>query len=233
MSTIAWQTAPIELALEPGTIDVWRIPLGDVDQSLRSLLSEDEQLRADRFRYDRDRNRFIMARANMRRILGKYLNRPPASLEFTYGHHGKPNIVGLEFNISHSADLALLAVCGDRIVGIDIEHIHPMNDLEKLTERFFTAGEHQRIIQVPTDDREVNDRTIAFFRTWTCKESYLKATGEGIGKLKDLEIFLKPNQAAYFVNPQDWDVAEIVPEAGFVGAIVAPGVDWQTQFWQQ
>jgi 4'-phosphopantetheinyl transferase len=66
MSTIAWQTAPIELALEPGTIDVWRIPLGDVDQSLRSLLSEDEQLRADRFRYDRDRNRFIMARANMR-----------------------------------------------------------------------------------------------------------------------------------------------------------------------
>jgi 4'-phosphopantetheinyl transferase len=215
-----------------GLIHVWRIDL-DVDSSVYSvltqLLSIDEQARASRFRYDRDRDRFVVARASMRRLLSRYCNQSPSRLQFCYGSHGKPSLGAskLEFNLSHTEDLAVLAIAHDRPVGIDIERIHPMEDLEKIAGRFFVAGEHQRIMQV-----ENADRPRVFFRTWTCKEAYLKATGAGLGKLKSLEVAINPEQAAYCINPQDWDLQEIVPAAGFVGAIAAPGIDWRTQFWQ-
>ncbi|NJN48569.1 MAG: 4'-phosphopantetheinyl transferase superfamily protein [Alkalinema sp. RL_2_19] len=69
-----------------------------------------------------------------------------------------------------------------------------------------------------------------FFRTWTCKEAYLKATGDGLRRLKGLEVAVKPQQGAQFVNPQDWDLQEIQPGEGFVGAIAAPGFDWRVTF---
>jgi 4'-phosphopantetheinyl transferase len=226
---VEWQPVPMPVVLEPGTIDVWRIGL-EVDAAtqgqLRSRLSEDEQIRADRFRYDHHRDRFIVARASLRQLLGQYQQQDPADVQFHYGRHGKPGIAGLEFNLSHSANLALLAVSRDRPVGIDLEWQKPVDELEKLTARFFTAGEHQRIIQVP-----VADRPLAFFRTWTCKEAYLKATGEGIGQLKSLEVWVQPQQPPYFVHPPDWSVQELAPEQGFVGALVAPGMDWQARFW--
>ncbi len=226
---VAWQPSPLRVSVEPGTIDVWRIGL-DVDAAtrgqLRSRLSADEQIRADRFRYDQHRDRFIVARASLRQLLGQYQDQDPADIQFDYGRYGKPGMAGLEFNLSHSADLALLAVSRDRPVGIDLEWLKPVDDLEKLTARFFTAGEHQRIIQVPAADRP-----LAFFRTWTAKEAYLKATGEGIGQLKSLEVWVQPRQPLYFVHPLDWSVQELTPDRGFVGAVVAPGMDWQARFW--
>jgi 4'-phosphopantetheinyl transferase len=123
--------------------------------------------------------------------------------------------------------LALLAVTGDRPVGIDLEQIHPITDLEKLTARFFSAGEHQRLLRLPETQRLPN-----FFRCWTCKEAYLKATGEGLGQLHRPEVYIQPQQAAYFVNPADWQVQELEVAEGFVGAIAAPGQGWTTRLWQ-
>ncbi|MBE9028530.1 4'-phosphopantetheinyl transferase superfamily protein [filamentous cyanobacterium LEGE 11480] len=223
-----WQVASGELTLTTGAIHVWRIPLVQAPQDT-SMLAADEQARAERFRYDKDRRCFVTARCSLRQILGRYLAQDAGKLAFRYGPYGKPFLAEhrIEFNLAHSGDLALVAVAADRPVGIDLELIKPMSDLEKLTERFFTAGEHQRIVKL-----EQQQRSLAFFRTWTCKEAYLKATGDGLRKLKGLEVAVNPQQGAQFVNPQDWDLQEIQPGEGFVGAIAAPGFDWQVSFFE-
>jgi 4'-phosphopantetheinyl transferase len=233
---VQWQSPPTVEVIRDflqsyGRIHVWRFSLvisSELYETFRQSFSDDEQVKADRFRYARDRDRFVAARGYMRQILGLYTNQAASDLVFDYNPQGKPALRGLtlEFNLSHSEDLGLLAIANDRIVGIDLEAIHPVGDLEKIAARFFTAGEHQRIMKTQGDAR-----VHAFFRTWTCKEAYLKATGVGISKLKSLEISIQPNQAASFINPQSWDVQEIVPASNFVGAIAAPDLDWRCDFF--
>jgi 4'-phosphopantetheinyl transferase len=217
----AWPTPPRSLG--PGEVHLWRLRL-DQDVGDRRVLSTDEQLRADRFRYDYDRQHFIKARSGLRRILGDYLGRDAAAVEFRYGSQGKPVLAdgAIEFNLSHSGDLALVVVASDRAVGVDVERIKPMADLAKLTVRFFTAGEHQRIVQL-----DESDQLLAFFRTWTCKEAYLKATGEGLSQLKSLEVAVQLGQPAQLVLPPDWQLQELQPDQGYVGAIAAAGRDWR------
>jgi 4'-phosphopantetheinyl transferase len=233
---IQWQSAPTIEAIRDflqthSRIHVWKFSLAitsELQEIFLKSFSEDEYVKADRFRYERDRNRFIAARGYMRQILGLYTNHAAGDLVFDYNPQGKPSLRGLtlEFNLSHSGDLGLLAIANDRIVGIDLEEIHPVSDLEKLAARFFTPGEHQRIMKTKGEER-----VQTFFRTWTCKEAYLKATGVGISKLKSLEIAIQPQQPASFINPQTWDVQEIVPETNFVGAIAAPDLDWRCEFF--
>ncbi|MFM2429610.1 MAG: hypothetical protein RLZZ511_823 [Cyanobacteriota bacterium] len=222
-----WQSVDRAPKLQPGLIHVWRWRLDR--PSDRAVLAADEQARADRFRYDHDRRSFVAARCGMRELLGRYLDREPETIEFTYGKHGKPLLEGnpLMFNLSHSGEWAMLGVALDRPVGVDLEQIKPMDNIEKLTERFFTPGEHQRLLKTAK-----SDRTEMFFRTWTCKEAYLKATGEGLGKLKGLEISLGMNQAAQFVNPQTWDIQELQPVESYVGAIAAPDFDWRAMYFE-
>jgi 4'-phosphopantetheinyl transferase len=232
-----WQAPPLVLKLAAGDVHLWRWrldravgdrPLFAPDGLAPDGLAPDEQLRADRFRFDSDRQRFIAARSGMRRILGRYLNRDPGTIEFSYASHGKPFLAdrAIEFNLSHSGDWAVLAVAVDRAVGVDIERIKPMADLAKLTARFFVTGEHQRIMQLAEADR-----AIAFFRTWTCKEAYLKATGEGLGQLKSLEVVVQPQLPARLLTPIGWQLLELVPDVGYVGAVAASGSDWRVSFW--
>ncbi len=229
-----WRSPPLGLKLAVGAVHVWRWRLDRAVVGATGLAA-DEQLRADRFRYDHDRQSFIAARSGMRRILGRYLDCDPAAIEFSYGSHGKPFLAdrAIEFNLSHSGDWALLAVAVDRAVGVDIERIKPVAELEKLTARFLLAAEHERIVAL-----DAADRVLAFFRTWTCKEAYLKATGEGLGQLKSLEVLVQPQLPAQLVRSIGWDLLELVLEVGYVGAlvcgrpkvIVAPGADWSVSF---
>lgn len=224
----AWRSAPAHLTFDPGVVHLWRWRL---DQPLPALtgLAADEQLRADRFRFDHDRQSFVAARSGMRQILGRYLNQDAAAIEFAYGSHGKPFLAdgAIEFNLSHSGDWALLAVTHDRPVGVDIERIKPMPELEKLTARFLMAAEHERIVSLPEADR-----LLAFFRTWTCKEAYLKATGEGLGQLKSLEVAVQPGLPVQLLSPIGWNLLELVPEVGYVGAVAATGTDWRVSLFE-
>jgi 4'-phosphopantetheinyl transferase len=223
----AWRSAPAQLQLTPGDVHLWRWRLDRVPEV--PGLAADEQLRADRFRFDRDRQSFVAARSGMRKILGRYLNQDAAAIEFTYGSHGKPFLAdgAIAFNLSHSGDWALLAVARDRAVGVDIERIKPMAELEKLTARFLMAAEHERIVRLPEADR-----LLAFFRTWTCKEAYLKATGEGLGQLKSLEVAVQPEVPVQLLSPSGWTLLELVPEVGYVGAVAAIGADWRVSFFE-
>lgn len=200
----AWLLPPADLALSPAEVQVWGMDLNRCElllEPLAALLSVDEQGRAQRFRFRRDRDCFSLCRGILRLLLGRYLNRAAATLQFSYGTQGKPALVAepgeplLTFNLSHSGQLALFAFrvsqhhCEDAasqplMVGVDVEKIRPL-EFQSLARRFFTTAESDFLKSLPLAQQET-----AFFAFWTCKESYLKATGEGIGRLGRVQITL-------------------------------------------
>lgn len=218
-----WQRSPTELTLTPSEIHIWQAQL-DLPESqtaeFRATLSTDEQARAERFKFDHHRQRFINGRGILRSLLARYVKTEPEALNFSYGSHGKPFLENsnLQFNLAHSDNLALYAFTYDRAIGIDIEMIRPVSDLLAIAHRFFSAQEAETIHRSPNQSQ-------LFFRYWTCKEAFLKATGEGLSQLSQLEICLDQTvELKKLPNPeliQNWILEEIKLESSFVGAIAA------------
>ncbi len=140
--------------------------------SLRTLLSPEEKQRADRFVRTEHQHRFIVARAELRRIVGSFLGVPPASVEFQLGSFGKPQVVGCEFNLSHSHERGLIGCHRNRPLGIDIEFQRELRELHDLAARFFAPSEADWI--------RAGDSQTRFFRLWTLKEAVMKACGRGL-----------------------------------------------------
>lgn len=164
----------------------WLVALDGDEAALAgaaALLSPDEAARADRFRLARDRRRFVAARAGLRRLLGAALGQAPERLALDLGPEGKPELAGhpLHFNLSHSGELAAIALCRDAAVGIDIEQIRPLDDLDGLIATACSGREAAALATLPPRRRQE-----AFFRVWTRKEAYLKALGSGLAVALDL-----------------------------------------------
>jgi 4'-phosphopantetheinyl transferase len=180
------------ILINPNEVHLWRtktdLPEYDIPK-LYAMLPEDEKDRADRFRFSRHRRRFIASHAMLRMILGKYLGREPAAPAFEYDERGKPRLAasfgpsGIFFNLSHSHDMALVGVAQNRRIGVDIEFIRPLSNMEATTRRYFSEIEAEMIADLPPDHREKN-----FFKFWTIKEAYLKATGDGLTGLRDINL---------------------------------------------
>jgi 4'-phosphopantetheinyl transferase len=121
----------------------------------------------------------------MRAILSKYVGEPPERISFAFEHRGKPRLgdahvaTNLKFNLSHSADLALLAVVQDCEVGVDVEELRPVKELEHLVARYFHRDEASDVMSA------TGNRDAAFFKCWTAKEAVLKAFGSGIAESLD------------------------------------------------
>lgn len=207
------------------TIDLWTWPLSPGDgeiERLGALLSEDERARAARFVFDRHRERFIVARGRLRQILGGLVARPPEDLRFAYGDHGKPTLGGIHgaphFNLSHSEDIAALAV-SDLELGVDIEAVRPLK--EDVAGRFFSAAEIAALAQL----RE-SERLDGFYRCWTRKEAVIKALGTGLSlPLKSFDVSIGAAGARLLRlegmrdAPRDWALANLDPAPGYAGAI--------------
>ncbi len=231
-----WLHPPSDVTLQNDEVHVWRstldLPIESID-FFAKLLSSDEQSRADRFRFAQHRQRFIVGRGILRSLLGRYLPIEPDQLQFTYSEKGKPFLKHqrLQFNVAHSQGLALYAVALNHPVGVDLEQIRAIADLAALTHRFFTPNEHAAIVALPT-----SQQPNAFFRHWVCKEAYLKATGDGLAKLQELEIYLDSNQAYLKKIPQgnleNWHLRELDLESNFVGAIVSSSQHHNLTCWQ-
>jgi len=154
----------------------------------RDQLPAEERARADRFRVEPARRRFVLARTLLRRELAAIVEVEPRALDFGVGDHGKPHLTTpvLEkpprFNLSHSGNLVVLAIAGFD-VGADVESLRPVPDAKRLARRFFSLAERLAVFSF---DGEARDR--AFLRIWTQKEAYRKATGIGVGvSLRELE----------------------------------------------
>jgi 4'-phosphopantetheinyl transferase len=214
--------------------------------NLQRALSSDELHRAARFRFQRDRQRFVVSRGLLRVILGRYLDTAPGELCFRYGEHGKPFLdpafdrEGLCFNLSRSGGLALYAVARGREVGIDLERVCHVAEVEQIAERFFSAREKAALRTFPADLKHE-----MFFAYWTRREAFAKALGSGLSLPLDQE-----NANAFFdVSPipgeptmlsgtgersresSRWAIRPLLPAPGYVAALVAEGHDWCPVCW--
>ena len=149
-----------------------------------ALLDDEERRRSMRFVRLRDRRRFVHAHASLRLFLALCLGVEPAKVRYETGVHGKPRLLPslppLEFNLSHSEGLGLLAVARDRSVGVDVEHVRDLPDAMSIADTQFTAAESKGLRSLPPPERRA-----AFFRYWVRKESVIKAGGEGLGRALD------------------------------------------------
>lgn len=184
-----WQYAPdCSIGqLHTGEIHIWQADLLlDEQETYWNTLTPDERQRANRFHFDRDRRRYLVARGTLRKLLGGYLGCEPSSLHFAYGAQGKPYLASapdmpkldsqtLHFNITHSAESALLAFAYQE-VGIDIEVIAENVDIELIAPSVFSPSELVAWQALPASEKRS-----AFFSLWTRKEALVKAFGRGIG----------------------------------------------------
>ncbi|MEH2128198.1 4'-phosphopantetheinyl transferase HetI [Nostoc sp.] len=231
-----WLPAPTDLTLLPDEIHVWRINLDQPETKLQSLaatLSTDETARAERFYFQEHRQRFIAGRGILRTILGSYLGIQPRQVQFNYQQRGKPVLAdtfadsGLAFNLSHSQGLGLCAVNCTRPIGVDLEYIRPMSDIEALAKRFFLPREYDMLRSL-----SLNQQQEVFFRYWTCKEAYLKATGDGLSQLEEIEVSLTPTEPAKLQITEDWSLFELVPANNYVAAVAVENFGWNLKCWQ-
>ena len=244
MSTDGWQRLEHRLSPTDDAIDVVRLDLvADCDRitSLRALLSTDELARADRYVFDESRRRFIVCRGVLRQLLGGCLERKPASLEFHYGPYGKPmlgsadkesiGLPSLEFSVSHSVNWALIAVTRRRRVGVDIECHDNKTPIHELARRFFSAGEAAELASLAEPDQRAG-----FFRGWTSKEAYLKATGLGLSySLNRFSVAMNPRLPAQLLevadlpDPSDfWRMIALEPADHFSAALLVEAARHET-----
>lgn len=201
-------------------IHFWWIDLStDADFA---LLSPDEQGRANRLVIPQKRQRFIAGRAALRTILSQYTQLSAQSLSFEYGTDGKPALTNsaLHFNLAHSEDRGLLAVALHPI-GVDLEHIRPIQSAAYIANTAFTPAEREQLEQYGDS---------VFFQLWTCKEAAMKAIGGGFRLAQQIEIQLGQNLPPRLVQLADEDIQQwslaippVVP--GFTAACVVKQTD--------
>jgi len=165
-------------------------------RSLRSRLSGSERQRAERFRFERDRRRYVVARARLRELLGARLGVHPEAVEIEYGRNGKPRLARGEwhFSVSHSDDVALYGF-SSREVGVDIEAVRPIAQADAIAAQFFSPGEYTAYCA----------RRSTFLECWTRMEALAKASGEGLAGIP--------------LDASPWSLKNFSPLAGFVAAL--------------
>jgi 4'-phosphopantetheinyl transferase len=215
--------------LQPTTpgVDAWLCGLertrDELDADAASL-SPDERARALRFGTDALRERWIAGRATLRLLLGDALGIAPSGVRLRRGVRGRPELAdagpGVDFNVSHTMGVALVAIARDLSdgarIGVDIERADRDVGADRLARKFLTLRE-QATVKGP--DPVLRKQT--FLRYWTCKEAMSKATGEGLAApFRRLDVELDPvprlldGPAPYLAH--DWSLYKAgVPESWF------------------
>lgn len=192
-----WPTLPDDLLPGAREVCVIAASLDVSDQrlgELRSTLSPDELQRATQFHFLRDQRRFITGRGLLREILGRFLQRSPGRLAFSYNAHGKPQLHEparlLQFNMAHSHSLAIFGITRRGRIGVDVEVIRPIPDLSQLVSLVLSEREQVQWRRLPRAQR-----LQFFFDCWTRKEAFLKGVGHGLRKLaNEIEAPLRQSQ---------------------------------------
>ncbi len=228
-----WRPDSPEADLAVGDVHVWRIPIPSGLQPgvYTELLSEEERARAQRLHRAEHRAAFEFTHCAVRTILSRYMPAPAGALRFEKAPLGKPSLIQqdprgrLEFSLSHSGALALLAVARERAVGVDVEQWNPETDCLEVARRSYSLAESEALRAMAGSAERV---VRGFFSAWTRKEAYLKATGHGIGQgLDHFDVSLAPGEPAALVAdrrdpgaPSRWTMVDLRPGTGYSGALV-------------
>ncbi len=216
-------------------IDLWLVNTDQPAETLhqaQQCLDQEEMQSAAKFLRPELQTRFIFRRATLRKILAHYLDIAPIEVAFQYTPLGKPTTespsgIDLQFNLSHSGPWAAIVVCSGSRIGIDIERIREMENAAGIVERFYSAKEWLAFSQLPE-----NEKNHVFLKSWTCKEAYLKATGDGLSfPLDRVEISIPnavrpPQLANVHGRPNDitnWSLIEFPEHTNLIGSIVVEG----------
>jgi 4'-phosphopantetheinyl transferase len=230
-------TASLEIRRDE--VHLWQVELTGVrsgEARWREIISDEEQRRADRFRFRIDRQNFTAARALLRILVGAYAGLAPQAVTFSYAKQGKPSLNArqqkehVEFNLSHSGEIALLAFARGRAVGVDVERLRKNLDPEKIARRYFSRYEQKELSALPPEERY-----LGFFRCWTRKEAYIKARAAGLSlPLDEFDVSLKPGDqnALFQARGQDtditaWSLGELAVPNGYVAALCVQGNGWR------
>lgn len=213
-------------------VHIWWYSLGGALQpemsALLPLLSDEEHYRAGKFRFDKDRDDFVLSRTALRSLAGAYLEKSPAQVRFSYSTHGKPFLAPahspsrLSFNISHTDGLALFAFTLDRRIGIDVEKVRKDFEPEQIAERFFSVAERRALRETPQEQKKE-----AFFRCWTRKEAFIKAKGSGLSHpLDQFDVSILPNDEPALLatrpNPEEarsWIIRSLEMPSQYIAAV--------------
>ena len=203
------------------------------------LLAEDEMARAARFYFERDRLRYITGRAGLRQLLGIYTGLDPKVINFEYTFLGKPGLKVedgqdlIQFNLSNSGDRVLYAFSLKRLVGIDLELVHPMADIDDFAAQFFCASECALLSALSG-----SVKLDTFFELWTCKEALLKAMGDGLTRpINEVEIELSEDGPRLISiggdcsQADDWQIRLFQPAPGYQAALAVEGRNWRSNFF--
>jgi 4'-phosphopantetheinyl transferase len=212
-------------------IDVWPIRLVAPDSAVErfaGVLSPEESARASRFRFDHLKRSYLLSTGALRVLIGRYLGINPLLIRFKLGEKGKPRVSGqrLCFNASHSGSLALFAFTMGCELGVDVEEIRPLVDMNEIAQRFFCAEEAAELLSIPD-----GERCHAFFLCWTRKEAYLKAIGEGLSAPLDrFRVTLRPEETCRFLHlwndplaAEEWNLYNLEPAPGYAAALAYRG----------
>jgi 4'-phosphopantetheinyl transferase len=208
----------------------------DAEKYFHELLSPDEQKRATSFKYAKHRTAFIAARGLLRVVLGSYMNVAPAAIDFRYGPSGKPELKGssqVHFNVSHSDQMVLFGLRLYDEIGVDIERIRPMEDLEGIARRFFSPDECRDLLAIPE-----RHRTKAFYDCWTRKEAFIKFLGTGLSfPLDRFQVALAPGDPVRLIRvdgqpPKDWFLQDIAPSDSHSAAVASEGWNCRCRVWK-
>ncbi|HTJ75243.1 MAG TPA: 4'-phosphopantetheinyl transferase superfamily protein [Acidimicrobiales bacterium] len=212
-------------AIGRGVVGVWKIWIGgepDLERA-RAVLSADELDRASSFVFDLHRNRYLARRVALRELLGRYLDRAPSDVCFSYSAYGKPELPGetLRFNVAHSEDLALIGLTEQDRLGVDVAHIRELPDMEGVARTVFSKHELDVFHTLPA-----SSKTEGFFNCWTRKEAFVKAVGDGLSYPLDVfDVTLRPGEEARLLEVEGsraraagWSLFDVAPMDGWVGA---------------
>jgi 4'-phosphopantetheinyl transferase len=227
MNPSGWRVRP-EVVPFPGPDEVhlWRIQLSEEnEQHLRTLLTGDEQQRADRLHFAADRRRFIVTRAILRILLGRYLRVAPESLCICYNEFGKPSLARgqtprtINFNVAHSGDYSLLAFGLATHLGVDIEHLSLGRNVVDLARTIFSPAQYRAFLALS----EI-DRTRTFFEAWTRKEAIVKALGGG------LSIPFDSTHVEEVCAPE-WSIRKIEMDSDYVATVAVSASTVDLRLW--
>lgn len=228
----SWPFASDVPPLLADEVHVWlaRVPeLGSQHGAFLAVLDDEERARLERLHRQGDRTRYLVVRGALRLLLARYLAHDAAALRFVTDGRGKPHLLhpagrALRFNVSHSGELALLALTSAGDVGVDIEQWPDAPDLaqiERTSERVLSRAERGALRALPPAERAP-----AFFALWARKEAYLKALGTGVAAgLDHFDVSIADGPSCLLADrrdpaaPSEWTVRGLALGPGCSGAI--------------
>lgn len=237
-----WQPPKIFPILKFGHIHIWRASLiyTEKEQQLfLGLLSSQEKERAAKYMVKHAASHFIVARGVLRILLARYLNVLPGQLVFHQNKYGKLYLEDypVQFNLSHSQDLALFIFALNCPVGIDLEFIREDFDYVDIAKKFFAESEVESLFALP-----LHQQLQAFFNCWSRKEAFIKAIGTGMFTSLDkfsVEVFWQKNGPVRLtaamdnvvLHPQAWSIEALDPADKYAGAFAARLSTYNVSFY--